>query len=90
MPASPASPNPFPPRAGSILLSFIAIIVALLLIMRSQVKKAAVGRREMQLFLLSYAFVSFLEIFSVGGFPLNGAVRRVRFCAPPPRQLYCF
>jgi len=61
---------------GSILLSFIAILVALALILRTHIKRAAVGRREMQLFLLGYAIVSLCEIFSVGGFPLNESARR--------------
>lgn len=33
--------------------------------------------REMQLFLLGFIIVEICEIFTVGGFPLNGAVRRV-------------
>lgn len=32
----------------------------------------------MQLFLLGYIVISICEIFTVGGFPLDGAVRRVR------------
>jgi hypothetical protein len=66
--------------AGSILFSVIAILVACFLIFRSQLKKAAVGRREMQLFLLGYAVISLCEIFTVGGFPLEGGARRV--CLP--------
>jgi hypothetical protein len=61
---------------GSILLSFIAILIALALAMRTHIKKAAVGRREMQMFLLGYALISLCEIFSVGGFPLNDAAKR--------------
>lgn len=72
----------------------IAIAVTALLLWRSERKKAAVGRRcvlgghwhpriltlcrEMQLFLLGYVVVSICEIFTVGGFPLDGAVRRVK------------
>ncbi|KAK0639982.1 Chitin synthase export chaperone [Lasiodiplodia hormozganensis] len=61
---------------GSILLCGIAIAVSALLLWRSERKKAAVGRREMQLFLLGYIIISICEIFTVGGFPLDGAVRR--------------
>jgi hypothetical protein len=64
-------------RPGSILLSFIAILVALVLLLRTTLKKAAVGRREMMLFLAGFILISLCEIFSVGGFPLNGAARRV-------------
>jgi hypothetical protein len=55
------------------------------LIFRSQLKKAAVGRREMQLFLLGYALISLCEIFTVGGFPLDGGARRVRL--PPSKEI---
>ncbi|OCK95624.1 uncharacterized protein K441DRAFT_658332 [Cenococcum geophilum 1.58] len=61
---------------GSILLCGIAIAASTFLILRSERKKAAVGRREMQLFLLGYIIISICEIFTVGGFPLNGGVRR--------------
>ncbi|KAE9974995.1 hypothetical protein BLS_002832 [Venturia inaequalis] len=61
---------------GSILLCALAIAVAILLILRSNVKKAAVGRREMQLFLLGYIIIDICEIFTIGGFPLDAAVRR--------------
>jgi hypothetical protein len=33
--------------------------------------------REMQLFLLGFIIISICEIFTIGWFPLNGAVRRV-------------
>jgi len=61
---------------GSIILCGIAILVSLFLIWRSERKKAAVGRREMQLFLLGFIIVEICEIFTVGGFPLDGVVRR--------------
>ncbi|KAF2432182.1 hypothetical protein EJ08DRAFT_585984 [Tothia fuscella] len=61
---------------GSILFAAIAILLSLFLIWRSNVKKAAVGRREMQLFLFGYVVIEICEIFTVGGFPLNGGVRR--------------
>ncbi|KAK8160450.1 chitin synthase III catalytic subunit [Phyllosticta citrichinensis] len=61
---------------GSILLCGIAIAVTALLLWRSELKRAAVGRREMQLFLIGYILISICEIFTVGGFPLDGAVRR--------------
>jgi hypothetical protein len=38
--------------------------------------------REMQLFLLGYLIIEICEIFTVGGFPLDGAVRRVRASSP--------
>ncbi|KAF2156173.1 hypothetical protein K461DRAFT_275289 [Myriangium duriaei CBS 260.36] len=62
---------------GSILLDGVAILVALFLFWRSNRKRAAVGRREMQLFLLGYIIISICEIFTVGGFPLNGTARRI-------------
>ncbi|KAI9792761.1 MAG: hypothetical protein M1835_007672 [Candelina submexicana] len=60
---------------GSIILCGIAILVSAFLIWRSNRKQAAVGRREMQLFLLSYIIVEICEIFTVGGFPLQQTVR---------------
>ncbi|KAI4599243.1 hypothetical protein KJ359_002202 [Pestalotiopsis sp. 9143b] len=60
---------------GSILLCGIAIVTAAFLLLRSERKKAAVGRREMQLFLLGFIIIEICEIFSVGEFPLNGTVR---------------
>jgi len=33
--------------------------------------------REMQFFLVGYIIIEICEIFSIGGFPLNGGVRRV-------------
>ncbi|KAF3941244.1 hypothetical protein ABW19_dt0208359 [Dactylella cylindrospora] len=53
---------------GSILISGIAIIVTAYLLWRSERKQAAVGRREMQIFLVAYIIVSIAEIFSIGGF----------------------
>lgn len=61
---------------GSILFAFIGILAAVFLFLRSERKKAAVGRREMQFFLVGYIIISICEIFTIGGFPLNGAVRR--------------
>ncbi|KAI9796424.1 MAG: hypothetical protein M1833_006196 [Piccolia ochrophora] len=60
---------------GSILLCGVAIAVTGFLLFRSERKRAAVGRREMQLFLLGYALISLCEIFTVGGFPLDSQVR---------------
>ncbi|KAI1135284.1 chitin synthase III catalytic subunit [Hypoxylon sp. FL0543] len=60
---------------GSILLCGIAIVVSILLLLRSERKKAAVGRREMQLFLIGYIIIEICEIFTVGEFPLNATVR---------------
>ncbi|KAF4955109.1 hypothetical protein FSARC_11935 [Fusarium sarcochroum] len=60
---------------GSIILAGIAIAVAGFLLLKSEKKRAAVGRREMQLFLIGYIIISICEIFSVGEFPLNSTVR---------------
>ncbi|KAK6431459.1 hypothetical protein LTR95_012380 [Oleoguttula sp. CCFEE 5521] len=62
---------------GSILVAGIAIAISAFLFLRSNRKRAAVGRREMQLFLLGYTIIMICEIFTVGWFPLNGMVRRV-------------
>lgn len=62
---------------GSILLCGVAVAVSVLLLLRSERKRAAVGRREMQLFLIGYILMSICEIFSVGEFPLNSTVRVV-------------
>ncbi|KAF2672079.1 hypothetical protein BT63DRAFT_187339 [Microthyrium microscopicum] len=61
---------------GSIIFSAIAILVTLFLLFKSERKRAAVGRREIQLFLLGYALISLCEIFTVGNFPLDGKVVR--------------
>lgn len=61
---------------GSILLCGIAILSTLFLLWRSERKKAAVGRREMQLFLIGYVIISICEIFTIGGFPLDPGVRK--------------
>ncbi|OQD94628.1 hypothetical protein PENVUL_c135G00579 [Penicillium vulpinum] len=61
---------------GSILLAFIAIVLTVGMIWRSDKKHAAVGRREMQLFLLGFIIIEICEIFTVGGFPLSDAVRK--------------
>lgn len=68
---------------GSILLAAIAILTSVFLLLKSDKKKAAVGRREMQLFLIGYIIISICEIFSVGEFPLSGKVRVVRCAARP-------
>jgi len=54
---------------GAIILCGLAIVTSLFLLLKSEKKKAAVGRREMQLFLLGYILISICEIFSVGEFP---------------------
>ncbi|KAF2722094.1 hypothetical protein K431DRAFT_222956 [Polychaeton citri CBS 116435] len=61
---------------GSIIMAFIAIVVSAFLWFRSERKRAAVGRREMQLFLIGYIVIQICEIFTVGWFPLDGAVRK--------------
>ncbi|PHH88694.1 hypothetical protein CDD83_7191 [Cordyceps sp. RAO-2017] len=60
---------------GSILLCGVAVAVAAFLMLKSEKKRAAVGRREMQIFLIGYIIISICEIFSVGVFPLDKAVR---------------
>lgn len=64
--------------AGSIILAFFAIVTSVFLLMLSERKRAAVGRREMQLFLIGYIITSICEIFTVGAFPLDPVVRKVR------------
>lgn len=61
---------------GSILIAAIAIATSCFLLWRSERKKAAVGRREMQFFLLGFIIIMICEIFTVGGLPLDGGVRR--------------
>lgn len=53
---------------GTIICCVLALITTVVLYWLSDRKKAAVGRREIQVLLISYAIVSFAEIFSVGGF----------------------
>ncbi len=54
----------------------IAIFATLFLLWRAERKAAAVGRREMQMFLTGYLVIEICEIFTVGGFPLNNDVRK--------------
>ncbi|KAL8892129.1 MAG: hypothetical protein Q9205_002491 [Flavoplaca limonia] len=61
---------------GSILIAFIAILVTVFLIMRSNRKEAAVGRREFQLFLVGYIIISICEIFTVGGLPMGSSLQQ--------------
>jgi len=61
---------------GSILIDGIAIVIAFFLLWRSNRKRAAVGRREMQLFLIGFIIISICEIFTIGGIPLSGKVVR--------------
>ncbi|KAI1652150.1 chitin synthase III catalytic subunit [Daldinia loculata] len=71
----PLSGDRYLGNLGSILLCGIAIVVSILLLLRSERKKAAVGRREMQLFLIGFIIIEICEIFTVGEFPLNATVR---------------
>ncbi|UKZ51416.1 hypothetical protein TrVGV298_005175 [Trichoderma virens] len=64
-------------NVGSIILCGLGIAMASFLIIKSDRKKAAVGRREIQLFLLGYILISICEIFSVGEIPLGKTVRVV-------------
>jgi hypothetical protein len=61
---------------GSILVAGIAILVTLFMLWRTDRKAAAVGRREIQMFLLGYLVIEVCEIFTVGGFPLDNDVRK--------------
>ena len=53
---------------GSILVNFIAICVALVLIYRSNERRAAVGRREIQIFLAAYMLVCACDLVVTGRF----------------------
>ncbi|PGH13779.1 hypothetical protein AJ79_03479 [Helicocarpus griseus UAMH5409] len=61
---------------GSIILAGIAILLTAFLIWRSELKKAAVGRREIQIFLAGFLIIQICEIFTVGGIPIDDNVRR--------------
>ncbi|KAI4242688.1 MAG: hypothetical protein L6R40_003909 [Gallowayella cf. fulva] len=61
---------------GSILIAFIAILVTIFLILRSERKQAAVGRREFQLFLVGYIIIEICEIFTVGGLPMGSPLQQ--------------
>ncbi|KAL6249446.1 hypothetical protein RBB50_003299 [Rhinocladiella similis] len=61
---------------GSILFAGVSILVTLFLLWRAQRKAAAVGRREMQMFLLGFLVIEICEIFTMGGFPLDNDVRK--------------
>ncbi|KAK0706778.1 chitin synthase export chaperone [Lasiosphaeria miniovina] len=71
----PLSDGRFLGNLGSILLSGIAIAASIFLLLRSERKRAAVGRREMQAFLAGYIVISICEIFTIGEFPLSNRVR---------------
>lgn len=60
-----------PDCPGSILICGLAIVLTLALLVLTEKRKASVGRREMQLFLIGYIIISIAEIFSIGGFPLQ-------------------
>ncbi|KAF9869335.1 chitin synthase export chaperone [Colletotrichum karsti] len=71
----PLSDNRKLGNLGVILLCFVAILTTGYLYFRSERKKAAVGRREMQLFLVAFGVIQLCEIFTVGDFPLGESVR---------------
>ncbi|TLS25931.1 hypothetical protein PpBr36_07180 [Pyricularia pennisetigena] len=72
----PLPNNQYLGNLGVILVCVVAIVVAIYLLLRSERKKAAVGRREMQLFLLGYIVIQICEIFTVGEIsPLSETVR---------------
>ena len=72
----PLSHGRYLANLGSILMCAIAIAVTIYLLLRSEWKAAAVGRREFQLFLIGYIVISICEIFTVGGFPLSTNTRQ--------------
>ncbi|KTW30026.1 uncharacterized protein T551_01970 [Pneumocystis jirovecii RU7] len=57
-----------------VFFASISALVALWLIIRSQSKYAAVGRREMQILILIYFFISICQIFTIGGFITDAKV----------------
>ncbi|KAI5841854.1 chitin synthase III catalytic subunit [Morchella snyderi] len=59
---------------GSIVLAALAACSSIGLILMSERKKAAVGRREIQIFLIGYILMSITEVFSVGGFLTNQTI----------------
>jgi len=62
---------------GSIVIAGLAILVTFALLFRANRKAAAVGRREIQLFLLGYLVIEICEIFTIGGIPgLSNDVRK--------------
>ncbi|KLJ13201.1 hypothetical protein EMPG_11854 [Blastomyces silverae] len=61
---------------GSILFAATAILLSGFLIWRSERKRAAVGRREIQIFLIGYMIIQLCEIFTIGGLPLADNVRK--------------
>ncbi|KIV87071.1 hypothetical protein PV11_02642 [Exophiala sideris] len=63
-------------NVGSIIFAGLAILVTFFLLWRANRKAAAVGRREMQLFLLGYLVIEICEIFTIGGIPLHNDVRK--------------
>ncbi|CZT08809.1 related to export control protein CHS7 [Rhynchosporium agropyri] len=66
---------------GVILLCGVAILISAYLLWRSERKQAAVGRREMQLFLLGYVIIEICEIFTVGKIPGLSEHVRIGFTA---------
>jgi Chitin synthase export chaperone len=70
------SGNKYLANLGSILVAGLAILVTLGMLWRTERKAAAVGRREMQMFLIGYIVIEICEIFTVGGFPLDHDVRK--------------
>lgn len=60
---------------GVVIISAIGILITLYLLWRSERKKAAVGRREMQIFLLGYIIILICQIFTQGEFPISRDVK---------------
>ncbi|KKZ64903.1 hypothetical protein EMCG_09192 [[Emmonsia] crescens] len=61
---------------GSILFAVSAILLSGYLVWKSERKKAAVGRREIQIFLIGYMIIQLCEIFTIGGLPIADSVRK--------------
>ena len=72
--------NHYLANLGSILVAGLAILVTFGLLWRTNRKAAAVGRREIQMFLLGYMVIEVCEIFSCGGFPIDNDVRKGFSC----------
>jgi hypothetical protein len=54
--------------AGTVLIDILAVFSSIFLIGRANKRRAAVGRREMQIFLGTYLLVSFCDLFTTGRF----------------------
>lgn len=60
---------------GVVIISALGIFVTLYLLWRSERKQAAVGRREMQIFLFGYIVILIAQVFTQGEFPIDRDVK---------------